>query len=205
METSQIVQFLEAVDAELQKHAQEGERLDLYLLGRAALILRYGLSLATKDVDMVTRTETPELEAKAFELFGKGTPNAMRWGLYLEGVPPGLPPVPGSYRRLSVELPGNWMVLRPKQIVPLVRGDVQVHVVGVPRQSVKPDGMPAHDQTGDSDGLQFGDHLGKAHVRDHSNESSRDRLPWERYRTNSGWRPSSSLESGLASRARTCG
>jgi len=49
----------------LEKHARQGERLDLYLLGRAALIVRYGLSLATKDVDMVTRTETPELEAKA--------------------------------------------------------------------------------------------------------------------------------------------
>jgi len=116
MERSQIVQFLEAVDVELEKHAREGERLDLYLLGRAALIVRYGLNLATKDVDMVMRTETPELEAKAFELFGKGTPNAMRWGLYLEGVPPGLPPVPGSYRRLSVELPGNWKVLRPRQL-----------------------------------------------------------------------------------------
>ena len=39
-------------------------------------------------------------------------------GLYLEGVPPGLPPVPGSYRRLSVELPGNWKVLRPRQLDP---------------------------------------------------------------------------------------
>lgn len=116
MKTNQIVQFLEAVDAELVKHAKEGERLDLYLLGRAAMIVRYGLSLATKDVDMVSRTEAPELEAKAFALFGKGTPNAMRLGLYLEGVPPGLPPVPGSYRRLSVELPRNWKVLRPRQL-----------------------------------------------------------------------------------------
>src|SRR5438270_7954922 len=95
MEKSQIVQFLEAVDAELAKHARQGERLELHLLGRAALIVRYGLSLATKDVDMVTRTDAPDLEAKAFELFGKGTPNASRWGLYLEGVPAGLPPVPG--------------------------------------------------------------------------------------------------------------
>ena len=116
METSQIVQFLEAVDAELVKYAREGERLDLYLLGRAAMIVRYGLNLATKDVDMVAPTESPALEAKAFELFGKGTPHAMRLGLYLEAVPQGLPPVPGSYRRLSVELPGNWKVLRPRQL-----------------------------------------------------------------------------------------
>jgi hypothetical protein len=78
--------------------------------------VRFGLSLATKDVDLVTRGEMPHLQARAFELFGKGTPNALKWGLYLESVPEGLPPVPGSYRRLSVELSGDWKVLRPKQL-----------------------------------------------------------------------------------------
>jgi hypothetical protein len=66
----------------------------LQLIGRSPLIVRYGLSLATKDVDMVSRTDTPELEAKAIELFGAGTANAAQWGLYLEPVPPGLPAVP---------------------------------------------------------------------------------------------------------------
>jgi hypothetical protein len=32
------------VDAELTKHARAGERLDLHLLGRSALILHYGLA-----------------------------------------------------------------------------------------------------------------------------------------------------------------
>src|SRR3989442_15759266 len=82
------------------------------------MILRFGLTLATKDVDLVTRAEVPPLQAKAFELFGKGTPNALKWGLYLEGVPEGLPPVPGSYRALAVDLPGVWKVLRPKQLDP---------------------------------------------------------------------------------------
>ena len=27
-----------------------------------------------------------------------------------------MPPVPGRYQRLSVELPGSWKVLRPKQL-----------------------------------------------------------------------------------------
>jgi len=115
MDKSRVLEFLEALDAELAKHAREGERLDLYLLGRAALIVRYGLGLATKDVDVVAPTQTPELEEKAFALFGKGTPNALQWGLYLEGVPPGLPPVPGGFQKRAVELPGNWKVLRPKQ------------------------------------------------------------------------------------------
>jgi hypothetical protein len=118
MDRSQIVSFLHAIDEELAKYAQEGERLDLYLLGRSALVVRYGLSLATKDVDLVMRGEVPQLQARAFELFGKGASNAQKWGLYLEGVPEGLPPVPGSYRRLSVELPGKWKVVRPKQLDP---------------------------------------------------------------------------------------
>jgi hypothetical protein len=114
MQTSQIVQFLEAIDTELARHAKEGERLDLQLIGRSALIVRYGLTLATKDVDMVSRTDSPELEAKAIELFGAGTANAARWGLYLEPVPPGLPPVPAGTGRRSMELPGDWKVLRPR-------------------------------------------------------------------------------------------
>lgn len=118
MEKTEIVRFLQAIDAELAKYANAGERLDLYLLGRSALIVRYGLSLATKDVDLVTRGEVPELQTRAFALFGKGAPHANQWGLYLKAVPEGLPPVPGSYRRLSVELPGDWKVLRPKQLDP---------------------------------------------------------------------------------------
>lgn len=118
MEKSEIVRFLEAIDAALAPFAGQGERLDLYLLGRAALILRFGLRLATKDVDTITRGDTSMLHTKAFELFGKGTPLAKEWRLYLESVPEGLPPVPGSYRRLSVALPGTWRVLRPNQLDP---------------------------------------------------------------------------------------
>jgi hypothetical protein len=118
MEKSEIEQFLHAIDDELAKSTRAGERLDLYLLGRAALILRFGLSLATKDIDLVTRGDESELQRKTLELFGKGTSNAVRWGLYLEPVPEGLPPVPGSYRRLSSELPGDWKVLRPRQLDP---------------------------------------------------------------------------------------
>lgn len=117
-----IVRFLHAVDDELAEDElakDVGEaRLDIYLIGRAAMIVRFGLTLATKDVDLVTRADVPPLQAKAFELFGKGTPNALKWGLYLEAVPEGLPPVPGSYRRLATDLPGAWKVLRPKQLDP---------------------------------------------------------------------------------------
>ena len=114
MDKSAIERFLHAIDDELAKRAKQGERLDWYLLGRSTLILRFGVALSTKDVDLVTGADTPELQRIAFDLFGQGTAGAKQWGLYLEGVPMGLPPVPGSYRNLSVELPGDWKVLRPR-------------------------------------------------------------------------------------------
>jgi hypothetical protein len=115
MEQSKVWQFLQALDAALVEHAQEGERLDLYLIGRSALVLRYGLPLATRDVDMVARMGSAKLQAKALELFGEGTPSARAWGLYLQEVPQGLPPIPQTYCKKSSELPGDWKVLRPKQ------------------------------------------------------------------------------------------
>jgi hypothetical protein len=118
MDKNDVVRFLEAIDAELAGHATPGERLDLYLLGRSALIVRYGLTLATKDVDLVTRGEEPRLQKTAFELFGKGAALAQTWGLYLEAVPEDFPPVPGSYRSLSADLPGDWQVIRPKMLDP---------------------------------------------------------------------------------------
>jgi Nucleotidyltransferase of unknown function (DUF6036) len=117
MGRDEILGFLEAIDAELVGHAQEGERLDLYLIGRSALILRYGLDLATKDVDIV-HFHGSELERKAVELFGQGTRNSERLGFYLEPVPQGLPPIPGGYFPRSEDLPGRWRVLRPRQPEP---------------------------------------------------------------------------------------
>ena len=118
MAATEITRFLHAIDKELASHASAGERLDLYLIGRAALIVRYGLNLATKDVDLVTQGEPSPLEVKALELFSQGTPLALKWGLYLEAVPGGLPPVPGRYRIRATDLPGDWKVIHPKQLDP---------------------------------------------------------------------------------------
>ena len=67
---------------------------------------------------LVTRGEEPRLQKTAFELFGKGAALAQSWGLYLEAVPEAFPPVPGSYRTLSTDLPGDWKVIRPKMLDP---------------------------------------------------------------------------------------
>src|SRR5262249_55925133 len=117
MERDEILDYLEAIDAELVKHAEEGESLELYLIGRAALIVRYRVSLATKDVDIVP-SHGCELERRAVELFGKGTTNAERLGFYLEPVPQGLPPIPGGYCHRSEDVSGCWQVLKPKQPEP---------------------------------------------------------------------------------------
>jgi hypothetical protein len=79
------------------------------------LILRYGLTLATKDVDVVGRMGSPELEKRALALFGPGTAHAARWGLYLQTVEQGLPPIPQGYCQRCQDIPGNWLILRPKQ------------------------------------------------------------------------------------------
>jgi hypothetical protein len=117
MGRDEIFAFLEAIDTELVAHVGEGERLDLYLIGRSALIVRYGLDLATKDVDIV-HFHGSGLKLRAVELFGKGTSHAERLGFYLEPVPQGLPPIPGGYCPRSEDLPGRWRVLRPRQPEP---------------------------------------------------------------------------------------
>jgi hypothetical protein len=112
---TEVLDFLKAIDTALLPYAKDGERLDLYLIGRSALIVRYGLSLATNDVDMVGRMGLRHLEEKALELFCKESANARQWRLYLEEVPQGYPPVPQTYGKRSVPLPGDWVVLRPMQ------------------------------------------------------------------------------------------
>jgi hypothetical protein len=114
MQTDEIFSFLKAVDADLSGHAGSGETLDLYLIGRSALILGFGLTLMTNDVDIVY-VHGSELQERAIRAFGKGTPGAHRHGLYLEAVPPGLPPLPGGYQARCVGIPGPWIVIRPKQ------------------------------------------------------------------------------------------
>lgn len=114
IQRSHILSFLHAIDEELARIVPEGTTLNLYLIGRSPLIIRYGVGLATSDVDFVWLLGSSELESKALDLFGKDTRNALDWGLYLQEVPQGLPPIPTGYDKRSVDIPGNWRVLRPK-------------------------------------------------------------------------------------------
>jgi hypothetical protein len=81
----QIQRFLDALDRGVVPHAAAGEHLDLYAIGRSALILYQGLSPATggtKDFDAVQVSHPlSALARKALELFGEGTDGARRLGL----------------------------------------------------------------------------------------------------------------------------
>ena len=57
-----ILKFLDAIDTWLVSQAEEGQRLDLYVIGKAAVILFYGGDQAgamTSDVDVVQISHPP--------------------------------------------------------------------------------------------------------------------------------------------------
>lgn len=101
--------FFQEIDEALGPFAN-GQRLDLYHLGRSALVWRYQATFSTKDIDVV-QMRTP-LEEKAHELFGRDSAKAKELDLYLDLVAEGLPPLPGGYKSRSKEVPGNWRVIR---------------------------------------------------------------------------------------------
>jgi hypothetical protein len=116
----QIQRFLSALDGALVLHASEDQRLDLYPIGRSALILHYGLMPAsggTKDFDVVKIGDplTP-LAQRALELFGEGTDNARRLGLYLEMVQDAFPPLPTGFRSRCGPVQGHWRIIRLWQL-----------------------------------------------------------------------------------------
>jgi hypothetical protein len=107
----QMLAFFDRLDEEMRPFVQKGARLDMYLLGRAALVLHYRFALTTKDIDIVEMRDSV-LEGKALELFGKDTGLAKALGFYLEQVPQGLPPLPSGFQNRCEEMKGNWKVLR---------------------------------------------------------------------------------------------
>lgn len=116
----QILQFLNTVDATLADETPSGSQVDLYLIGRAALILFYGVhqGAVTRDVDFVLFTSPPDsLIEQMLARFGKGTQLAYLHGLYLEPVLSALPPMPHGYRsRSRPHREATWKVLTIHQL-----------------------------------------------------------------------------------------
>lgn len=109
-----ILKLLDAIDLALVPHAAE-EPLDLYVIGKAAVILFYGGDRAgamTSDVDVVQLGyPPPPLLSAALERFGKGTPGAKEHDLYLESVPDGIPPLAAGFKKRCTQMAGPWKVL----------------------------------------------------------------------------------------------
>ena len=106
-----IIAFLNDLNVALVPVAH-GERLDLYHIGRSALVWKHGFVAATKDVDVIDHRGTERLMDEAIRLFGKGTAKAREHDLCLEAVPEGLPPVwSGCYKR-ATEVAERWSVIR---------------------------------------------------------------------------------------------
>lgn len=115
-----FLRFLNELDVALVPFANS-QRLDLYHLGRSALVSQYQATFSTKDIDVVELHATPQqqaLQQKAHELFGKNTPKAKELGLYLDLVPQPMPPVSNGFLRRSNQVQGDWQVIRLWELAP---------------------------------------------------------------------------------------
>lgn len=103
--------FLDAIDAALASVAND-KTLDVYHIGRSALVWEYDYIATTADFDILQPKGNTELVEVALAQFGKGTARARELGLYLEIVPEGLPPAPVGYEKRARVVEGPWRVLR---------------------------------------------------------------------------------------------
>lgn len=110
-----ILRFLDAIDGVLVSQATQEQRLDLYVIGKAAVILFYGGEQAgamTADVDVVQIGSPPApLLLSALERFGKSTAGAREHDLYLECVLDAIPPLAGSFKTRCTPIVLDWRVL----------------------------------------------------------------------------------------------
>lgn len=106
-----IVLFLTAVDDALAAVA-EGKTLDIYHIGRSALVWAYGYIETTTDIDVLCPRGEEALVEAALRLFGRETEGAKAHGLYLDVVNEAYPPMPGGYERRAKQVENPWKVLR---------------------------------------------------------------------------------------------
>src|SRR5688572_7121092 len=102
-----ILSLLNDLNAALELIAG-GERLDLYHIGRSALVWKHGFAAATAAVDVIAHQGNERLMSEAIRLFGAGTDKAKEHDLYLEEVPKGLPPVWSGCFKRATEVAERW-------------------------------------------------------------------------------------------------
>ena len=111
-----ILAFLQAIDNDLATGLPAGEIPDLYIIGKAAIILFYDGHLSgamTSDVDLVTIGYPPTQALQTIlTRFGKDSPARKVHDLYLEAVPDVIPPLAGAFRRRCVRFVQTWQYIR---------------------------------------------------------------------------------------------
>jgi hypothetical protein len=112
-----ILALLTAIDEALAA-AAPGTSLEVYHIGRSALVWEYDYIATTSDIDILQPKGGEELVELALKLFGRGTDKANEHGLYLEVVNPGLPPMPGGYESRAHRVEGPWKVLKVYHLDP---------------------------------------------------------------------------------------
>ena len=106
-----IERFLADLDRILVGRAF-GQVLNVYHIGRSALVWEYDYTATTQDFDILRPKGGAELLHFALQQFGKGTAKATEHGLYLEVVEDAFPPMPAGYERRARPVQGAWEVLR---------------------------------------------------------------------------------------------
>lgn len=112
-----ILAFLTAIDEALAA-AASGATLDVYHIGRSALVWEYDYTATTADIDILQPKGRPDLVEVAIKLFGRDTDGSKAHGLYLDVVNEALPPMPGGYERRAKRVEGPWKVLKVYHLDP---------------------------------------------------------------------------------------
>ena len=112
-----IMAFMDDLDLALHPHAN-GETLNVYHIGRSALVWEYDYAVTTSDIDFFRPHGNERLVEMALQLFGRDTPKASEHGLYLDAVYSALPPAPTGYERRARQVDGPWQVLRIYHLEP---------------------------------------------------------------------------------------
>ncbi len=112
-----IEAFLADLDRTLAARAEDA-RLDLYHIGRSALVWGYDYLATTDDFDFLRPQGEAQWVELALQRFGKNTPKAREHGLYLEVVEEGFPPMPRGYKKRATQIDGPWKTLRVYRLDP---------------------------------------------------------------------------------------
>lgn len=102
--------FLTDIDESLVEEAA-GQSLKLCHIGRSALVWKYDYAATTEDIDVIRPESGQRLLDLALVRFGRGTPKAKEYNLYLEEVNSAFPPMPSGYMKRAVRVEGLWWVI----------------------------------------------------------------------------------------------